>query len=148
MSRSFVTLPAWFSAQKAASVLKSLKRNYVLVADPRAASSLRVASLGDLLGAPIDKTVEWCAPPAAAFLGPLQSADEAWQVMLNANAEYLPVKVGGLVEGSTGGFVGGSVAGLILGVVTRSSLKAVVFSQADTNSQEAGQTSFAANLAA
>lgn len=69
MSRSFVNLPAWFPVAKAASVLRSLRREFILISDPR--GGVGVASLADLSRAPHDKTAQWCATGANGFVTPL-----------------------------------------------------------------------------
>ncbi|MEP6653806.1 MAG: CBS domain-containing protein [Myxococcales bacterium] len=97
MSRSFVNLPAWFPVAKAASVLRSLRREFILISDPR--GGVGVASLADLSRAPQDKTAQWCATGANGFVTPLDSAQEAWRKMVELKTERLPVKVGDLIVG-------------------------------------------------
>lgn len=97
MSRSFVNVPAWFPVAKAASVLRSLHREFILISEPR--GGVGVASLADLSRAPHDKTAQWCATGANGFVTPLDSAQEAWRKMVELKTERLPVRVGDLIVG-------------------------------------------------
>jgi len=89
----FLTLPAWFPADKAAAVLRSQGKRFALIADRNGMSS--VADRQQLAAAPASKSIAWCATPLGPPVSPSTSFDEARRLM-DAHA-YLPVVIGGVV---------------------------------------------------
>jgi hypothetical protein len=91
----FLTLPAWFPADKAAAILRSQGKRLALIADRNGMTS--VADRRQLAAAPASKSIAWCASPLGPPVSPTTSAAEARRLMQAHGSAYLPVVIGGVV---------------------------------------------------
>ncbi len=91
----FVTLPAWFPADKAAAVLRSKGKRLALISDRNGVAS--VADRRQLAAAPASKSIAWCAKPLGPPVSPTTSLAEARRLMDAHGSAYLPVVIGGVV---------------------------------------------------
>ena len=91
----FLTLPAWFPADKAAAILRSQRKHLVLIADRNGMTS--VADRRRLASAPASKSIAWCATPLGPPVSPATSLGEARRLMEAHGSAYLPVVIGGVV---------------------------------------------------
>ena len=96
-SDNFLTLPAWFPADKASAVLRKKGKRFALVGD-RNGTEL-VADLHCLSSAPPTKSVSWCASPLGPGVAPTATLDQVACLMDARGSAYLPVVVGGLIVG-------------------------------------------------
>jgi Mg/Co/Ni transporter MgtE len=96
-SDNFLSLPAWFPADKASAILRQTGKRFVLVSDRNGIE--RVTDLRQLASAPSTKTVSWCALPLGPSVGPQATLDEVLRLMEERRSAYLPVVVGGMIVG-------------------------------------------------
>ena len=97
MTQDFVSVPSWFPADKAASVLRHTGKAFALVAGPRGDNHL--ASLNDLLTAPSTKSVGWCAKPLGPTVANDTTFDEAMELMDAHSLDRVAVVFGRLLVG-------------------------------------------------
>jgi hypothetical protein len=97
MTRSFVSLPSWFPADKAAAVLRQQGKEFALVTERTGGPAL--AHLRDLAAAPTNKSVLWRTTPLGRAVTPGARIDQALSLMDAHASDNLPVVVGGLIVG-------------------------------------------------
>jgi Mg/Co/Ni transporter MgtE len=89
VSGNFVSLPAWFPADKAVAVLRNKGKRFALIRDRD--GRLRVADLRQLVSASSTKSVSWCALPLGPTVAPVASLNEVMRLMDAHQSAYLPV---------------------------------------------------------
>jgi hypothetical protein len=96
-SDNFLSLPAWFPAEKACAILRATGKRFVLIADGNGLG--RIADRQQLASAPLSKSVSWCGVPLGPSVTPAATPDEVLGLMDAHRMAYLPVVVGGVVVG-------------------------------------------------
>ena len=94
---NFLTLPAWFPADKAGAVLRNKGKRFALITDGNGWAS--VADVRQLAVAPSTKSVSFCARPLGPAVAATASFDEAIRLMDTHHKAYLPMVVSGVIVG-------------------------------------------------
>jgi hypothetical protein len=97
VAQNFVTLPAWFPADKASAVLRAKGKQFALISDKDGVA--RAAHIDDLEAAPSTKNLQWCAAPLGRAVAPTTSVDEMMRLVAAQPSSYIPVVMGGVVLG-------------------------------------------------
>ena len=101
MARSFVSLPAWFPAAKAAQVLRQTGKSFVLIGGPGGAQQM--ATLRELMTAPAEKSIAWCGSALGPDIAVDAGVDEALALMDRRGVDRVAVMLGKLLVGSSRG---------------------------------------------
>ena len=96
-SDNFISLPAWFPADKASAILRKTGKRFVLISDRNGIE--RVTDLRQLASAPSTKSVSWCALPLGPSVTLQATRDEVLRLMDGRRSAYLPVVIGGVIVG-------------------------------------------------
>ena len=97
MSSDFISLPAWFPAEKAASVLRLKSKGFAFISGPGGQTSL--VALEELDGAPVRKSVAWCVRPLGPTVAQDATLDDAVALMDRHAIDHVPVVMGRLLVG-------------------------------------------------
>jgi hypothetical protein len=94
-SDNFLSLPAWFPADKAGAVLRNKGKRFALIGDR--SGSACVVDLRQLASAPSSKSVSFCATRLGPAVSATASFDDVLRMMDSHQSSYLPVVVCGVM---------------------------------------------------
>ncbi len=99
MTDDWMSLPAWFPADKAAQVLRCKGKTYAMFGGGGQPASGGLARVDELEAAPAGKSAVWCARPFGPAVNQETTLDQAATLMDEHAVDRLPVVFGRLVIG-------------------------------------------------